>query len=372
MNSSVFNSQGIINETDAKYLKLNATSQTISGSVSVNSLIVQGTTTTNGSVFLPASAVLGIGTTSTTSAINLNLSSLSSPQNILESTNGQGRIDINHNLKDIDISFDGNGVPNFLKFKHFLQTVLCLDGDNQRVGICDDTPLYPLEVSGTARVDTLLIKNSTDNASTRFISALDNSQATNSTKWITWGRENTQGNQAELGFFYAGSNSGDNRMDFGFNGYNLMTLKRNGNLGLGTTNPIYQLELTSNSAAKPTSSSWTISSDERIKENIELADLDICYNNIKQLDLKRYKWKDEFIENHSVEDKHRIGWIAQEVEQIIPKAITTKKNEKYGIDDFKSLDADQIYASMYGCIKKLIEKVEKLETFISQLDIEEQ
>lgn len=366
MNSSVFNSQGIINETDAKYLKLNATSQTISGN-----LIVDGNATSN-NLFLPATGEISIGSTNPTAAIYLNLSSLSSPQNIFESTNGQGRIDINHNLKDIDISFEGNGVPNFLKFKHFLQTVLCLDGDNRRVGICDDTPLYPLEVSGTARVDTLLIKNSTDDASTRFISALDNSQATNSTKWITWGRENTQGNQAELGFFYAGSNSGDNRMDFGFNGYNLMTLKRNGNLGLGTTNPIYQLELTINSAAKPTSSSWTTTSDERVKEDIELADLDICYNNIKQLDLKRYKWKDEFIENHSVEDKHRIGWIAQEVEQIIPKAITTKKNEKYGIDDFKSLDADQIYASMYGCIKKLIEKVEKLETFISQLDIEEQ
>ena len=36
-----------------------------------------------------------------------------------------------------------------------------------------------------------------------------------------------------------------------------------------------------------------------IKENIELANLDECYNVIKNLNLKRYKWKDNiFNENH--------------------------------------------------------------------------
>ena len=36
------------------------------------------------------------------------------------------------------------------------------------------------------------------------------------------------------------------------------------------------------------------------KEDIEDADLDICYNNIKNLPLKRYKWKDNYLKN--VED----------------------------------------------------------------------
>ena len=82
--------------------------------------------------------------------------------------------------------------------------------------------------------------------------------------------------------------------------------------------------------------------------------------------------KDDFIDDHLVEDKHKLGWIAQEVETVIPKAVITTKNEKYEIDDFKSLNSDQIIACLYGAVQKLIEKNEKLEEFISRLDIEEE
>lgn len=149
-------------------------------------------------------------------------------------------------------------------------------------------------------------------------------------------------------------------------------LKVGGNVGIGTNNPAYQLELTTDSAGKPTTNTWTTTSDERVKEDIKDADLDLCYNNVKNLKLKYFKWKDDFIDDHLVEDKHKLGWIAQEVETVIPKAVITTKNEKYEIDDFKSLNSDQIIACLYGAVQKLIEKNEKLEEFISRLDIEEE
>ena len=137
-----------------------------------------------------------------------------------------------------------------------------------------------------------------------------------------------------------------------------------GNVGLGgLTGPSYQLQLSSDSAAKPTSSTWTISSDQRVKENIVDANLDTCYNDVKNIQLKYFKWTDLYINEYNVEDVHNLGFIAQQVETINPKAVKTKNNEELSIADFKSVDKDQLLMSLFGAVKKLQEKVELLETY---------
>ena len=51
-----------------------------------------------------------------------------------------------------------------------------------------------------------------------------------------------------------------------------------GYVGIGTTNPGYLLHVNTDSAGKPGAGGlWTVPSDERIKENISLANLDRCY-----------------------------------------------------------------------------------------------
>ena len=168
----------------------------------------------------------------------------------------------------------------------------------------------------------------------------------------------------------------------------------------------YQLELESGDAYKPSSALWLTVSDERIKENIELADLDICYNAIKNIPLKRFKWKDEIYSDQQISDRRKLGWIAQDVESVFPKAIKIselKYNHVYEeisipaipeeldedgnvlspsrpeskargtliscdtIDNLKTLDSDQLYAAMYGAVQKLIQKVESLESEIAIL-----
>jgi hypothetical protein len=102
-----------------------------------------------------------------------------------------------------------------------------------------------------------------------------------------------------------------------------------------------------------------------------------------------------------VDDRHKIGWIAQDVESVFPKAVHTKEF-RYGqvydtvpgipaevdeegnvisegtegetvlvseqvIPDCKDLNSDQIYAAMFGAVQKLIEKVETLEAELQNL-----
>jgi hypothetical protein len=135
--------------------------------------------------------------------------------------------------------------------------------------------------------------------------------------------------------------------------------KLNGNLGLGTINPNYQLELSTDNAKKPSTTTWTIVSDQRLKDNIENADLDICYNVIKNLPLKKYKWKNNIFKENQIKDTNKLGWIANEVEQYFPKAIIEKNI--YNIEECKTLNIDQIVATIYGCTQKIINNYENLD-----------
>ena len=47
-----------------------------------------------------------------------------------------------------------------------------------------------------------------------------------------------------------------------------MRITDTGYVGIGDSSPSYQLELSTDSAAKPSTNTWTISSDERLKQNM--------------------------------------------------------------------------------------------------------
>src|SRR6056300_57083 len=134
------------------------------------------------------------------------------------------------------------------------------------------------------------------------------------------------------------------------------------NVGIATSAPAYTLEV-NGTAAKTGGGTWTSTSDARLKENIQDANLDTCYDTIKNLKLRRFTWRDDV---EGITDKNVIGWIAQEVEEVLPKSVTTV-HEKYGLENVKFLNADQIYAAMFGTIQKLIDDKERLEAQVAEL-----
>jgi hypothetical protein len=140
-----------------------------------------------------------------------------------------------------------------------------------------------------------------------------------------------------------------------------MTLKNNTGLGIGLVNPSYQLHLSGDSAGKPNGGSWANSSDVRLKESIELADIDLCYNIIKELPLKRYRWKDNAYTDEQIKDRHVVGWIAQDIQQVFPKAVEPHvftNIDGTTIDDCLTLNETMIIRTLYGCVQKLMKDFE--------------
>ena len=130
----------------------------------------------------------------------------------------------------------------------------------------------------------------------------------------------------------------------------------NGRVGIGgfSSNdlPLHLLHLKSDDAAKPGGGTWDTPSDVRLKEDIVDADVDVCYDNVKNLPLVYYKWRDDVFPEESVHDRHKLGWIAQDVQQVFPRAV--KEMAAYGLGDCLTLNADQVYAATYGAVQKLI------------------
>ena len=140
-----------------------------------------------------------------------------------------------------------------------------------------------------------------------------------------------------------------------------------GRVGIGTTNPEYQLDVrgaiysSTGGYTSSTLTKWSVMSDRRIKENIVKASYDKCLENVKNIELYNFNFKDNCVNTN---DRHQLGFIAQEVQQVYPKAVEVGKmivNLEQKIDDLLTLNITQIDYTLYGAVKSLIEKIENIK-----------
>jgi hypothetical protein len=146
-----------------------------------------------------------------------------------------------------------------------------------------------------------------------------------------------------------------------------------GRVGIGTTNPEYQLDVrgfiftSAGGYTQTGSENWVVQSDRRIKENIVKASYEKCLDNVKKIELYNFNFKDNCVNTN---DKNQLGFIAQEVQQVYPKAVevgrmTLDNNQE--INDLLTLNTTQIKYTLYGAVKNLIERVENIESRVEQL-----
>jgi hypothetical protein len=105
-------------------------------------------------------------------------------------------------------------------------------------------------------------------------------------------------------------------------------------------------------------------SDIRLKKNVINIDLDLSLSKIKSLRPVTFDWKDDIF-NESKRNKNDIGFIAQELEQVIPQAISDTSHES---TSYKSIKFERILPYLVGSIQKLENIIDKQNQHIKLLE----
>ncbi len=194
------------------------------------------------------------------------------------------------------------------------------DTSNIKVGIGSTLPAARLHVdynSSGSSPQLLLREQGADYARIHF----QNTQTGN--YWALAGLANATPSSARMNFFNSG---------FG----DVMVMTGNGNVGIGNITPAFQLEVATNSAAKPGSSAWTVSSDARLKTDVrEFTD---GLSVLEKIHPVRFRYNGEA---HTPINEEFVGTLAQELREAAPYMIkpfvntdekTGKQTEYLGVD----------------------------------------
>ena len=133
-----------------------------------------------------------------------------------------------------------------------------------------------------------------------------------------------------------------------------------GNVGIGTTSPSYQLQLSTDSAAKPTSALWTIASDERIKENINSYTKGL--NELLKINPITYDYNGL---GGFKKGKGGVGIIAQEIAEILPDSVSSIKGKLNETDeeeiDILNFNGHELTYILINAVKELKAEIDLLK-----------
>ncbi len=134
-------------------------------------------------------------------------------------------------------------------------------------------------------------------------------------------------------------------------------------VGIGTTAPLYTLHVVG-TAGLSTGTAWTFASDIRLKD--VHGDYEYGLNEVLKLHTVRFNYKKGNPLNLP-SDKPMTGFIAQEVQKVIPDAIHENKN------GYLELNADPIHWAMVNAIQEQQKQIKDLKTGVEeqQKEIEE-
>jgi hypothetical protein len=235
-----------------------------------------------------------------------------------------------------------------------------------RVGINTSTPGATLHV-GTQNV----VPTATTPGNLAIVSA--NPQAINVGSALTFGGNVTAADErvfASIEGRKSNSISGSSnsylqiRTNDGANLSEKMRITDAGDVGIGTPTPGGQFELSLNEGRKPGSTTWTIPSDERLK-NVD-GGFTKGLSEIAALRPIRYHYKNTADKtfDEKVLAEEFTGFLAQEVRAIFPEAVKTDA------DGYLNFNMHPILVAMVNAIKELKEKNERLEAEILALKTE--
>jgi hypothetical protein len=140
-----------------------------------------------------------------------------------------------------------------------------------------------------------------------------------------------------------------------------------GRVGIGTITPSYQLQLSTNSAAKPTSNAWTVVSDKRLKQNI--APFEDGLETILKIDPVSYELNGKA---GTPAGDFGIGVIAQDIQAVAPYTVDTflgKLNKGDESDtELLTFDSSSLTFVLINAVKEQQAQIEALRKRIEELE----
>lgn len=144
----------------------------------------------------------------------------------------------------------------------------------------------------------------------------------------------------------------------------------NGNVGIGTAAPTYQFQLSTDGAAKPSTNTWTVASDARLKKDISsfTDGLDV----ILQINPVKYKYNG--LAGMPTENEN-IGILAQDMQKIAPytvgkfKYIDSNSNDRNSPKqetEYLSFNSHALTFVTINAIKEQQKQIEDLKAIVSE------
>jgi len=130
-----------------------------------------------------------------------------------------------------------------------------------------------------------------------------------------------------------------------------MSIRNDGNVGIGTIWPNYKLGTVK-------ANNFIPSSDKRWKTNIK--PLQGALDNVLKLQGVSYNWNTKDYPNNGFDDKPQIGFVAQEVEPVLPELVSTDDN------GYKGVDYDKMTAVLVEAVKELKAQNDALKAIVCQ------
>jgi hypothetical protein len=156
-----------------------------------------------------------------------------------------------------------------------------------------------------------------------------------------------------------GTTSSDARLRIfaGSSEMNGLIIKENGFIGMGNINPSVRLQVAGDIIAN----SIAGSSDARFKTNVR--SISSPLEKVKSLRGVYFNWDQKSFPNKDFSDKTELGFIAQEVEKVLPEVVS-KDNSP---EEYRSVKYDKVVALLVEAIKEQQKQIDSLKLQVKKL-----
>ena len=141
-------------------------------------------------------------------------------------------------------------------------------------------------------------------------------------------------------------------------------------VGVAEASIAAQVHISGSTAFKASGTLWANPSDARLKDVAGLADLAQCWSDVSDIPTKRYAVKTDCFTQRNVPDRNQTGWVAQDVQAVIPKAVSEVPFTKLDgtvITDCLHLDQSQLFPTLFGAFQLAQQRIVTLEGQVADL-----